>query len=469
MEDFGNKVVYQVYPKSFMDANGDGVGDLKGITGQLDYLKDLGIDYLWITPVFPSPQRDNGYDVADYVSIDLRFGTMEDMEELIAEGKKRGIGLMLDMVFNHTSTEHLWFKRALSGEKKYQDYYIFKEGTPEKPPTNWQSKFGGSAWEYVPSLGKWYLHLFDVTQADLNWDNPEVRDELKKVILFWKGKGIESFRFDVVNLISKPEVFTDDNEGDGRRFYSDGPHVHEYLQELTRDTGIAGCVTVGEMSSTSLKDCIAYSNPENQELSFVAENGAFVKDRTELVFTAEMPKETVDFVIDLCREYPEISNVLCGLESAYCERGTVSQEFFELTGVYYHRLQWVDDFKAVKDQILKFAPTVPEEKTYDYYAMFGQRLEGKLEATTSGHGSIDLIVPGCHKASGLKRLVKRWGISPEQCAAFGDGGNDIEMLKYCGHSYAMANAPENVKQAAKQVCPSNEEDGVLVALERLLM
>ncbi len=207
----------------------------------------------------------------------------------------------------------------------------------------------------------------------------------------------------------------------------------------------------------------------DEELSFVAENGAFVKERTELVFTAEMPKETVDFVIDLCREYPEISNVLCGLESAYCERGTVSREFFELTGVYYHRLQWVDDFKAVKDQILKFAPTVPEEKTYDYYAMFGQRLEGKLEATTSGHGSIDLIVPGCHKASGLKRLVKRWGISPEQCAAFGDGGNDIEMLKYCGHSYAMANAPENVKQAAKQVCPSNEEDGVLVALERLLM
>ena len=469
MEDFGNTAVYQVYPKSFMDANGDGVGDLQGITGQLDYLKELGIDYLWVTPVFPSPQRDNGYDVADYVSIDLRFGTMEDMEELIAEGKKRGIGLMLDMVFNHTSTEHLWFKRALSGEKKYQDYYIFKEGTPEKPPTNWQSKFGGSAWEYVPSLEKWYLHLYDVTQADLNWDNPEVRDELKKVILFWKEKGIESFRFDVVNLISKPEVFTDDNKGDGRRFYSDGPHVHEYLQELTRDTGIAGCVTVGEMSSISLKDCIAYSNPENQELSFVAENGAFVKDRTELVFTAEMPKETVDFVIDLCREYPEISNVLCGLESAYCERGTVSREFFELTGVYYHRLQWVDDFKAVKDQILKFAPTVPEEKTYDYYAMFGQRLEGKLEATTSGHGSIDLIVPGCHKASGLKRLVKRWGISPEQCAAFGDGGNDIEMLKYCGHSYAMANAPENVKQAAKQVCPSNEEDGVLVALERLLM
>ena len=267
MVDFGNKVVYQVYPKSFMDANGDGVGDLKGITGRLDYLKDLGIDYLWITPVFPSPQRDNGYDVADYCGIDPRFGTMEDMEELIAEGKKRGIGLMLDMVFNHTSTEHLWFKKALAGEKKYQDYYIFKEGRPDKPPTNWQSKFDGTAWAYVPSLGKWYLHLFDVTQADLNWDNPEVRDELKKVILFWKMKGIESFRFDVVNLISKPERLIDDNEGDGRRFYSDGPHVHEYLQELARDAGIAGCVTVGEMSSTSLKDCIAYSRPENKELS----------------------------------------------------------------------------------------------------------------------------------------------------------------------------------------------------------
>ena len=267
MADFSNKVVYQIYPKSFRDTNGDGFGDIPGIIEKLGYLQGLGVDYLWLTPIFISPQRDNGYDVADYRKVNPLFGTMEDLESLIRQSGERGMGIMLDMVFNHTSTEHPWFKRALSGEKKYQDYYIFKEGTPEKPPTNWQSKFGGSAWEYVPSLGKWYLHLFDVTQADLNWDNPEVRDELKKVILFWKGKGIESFRFDVVNLISKPEVFTDDNEGDGRRFYSDGPHVHEYLQELTRDTGIAGCVTVGEMSSTSLKDCIAYSNPENQELS----------------------------------------------------------------------------------------------------------------------------------------------------------------------------------------------------------
>lgn len=205
------------------------------------------------------------------------------------------------------------------------------------------------------------------------------------------------------------------------------------------------------------------------ELSFVAENGAFVKDRDEIIFTADMPKETVDYVIDICREYPEISNVMCGVNSAYCERGTVTRNFFDLTGVYYHRLQWTDDFKTVNDQILKFAPTVPEEKTYFYYDMFRQRLKGCVEPTTSGHGSIDLIVPGCHKASGLKRLAERWGISPEQCVAFGDGGNDIEMLRYCGHSYAMANAPENVKKAANHICPSNEEDGVLVTLEKLFV
>lgn len=267
MSDFKNKVVYQVYPKSFQDSDGDGVGDLRGIINRLDYLKELGIDYLWLTPVFSSPQKDNGYDISDYCKIEPKFGTMQDLEELIAEGEKRGIGLMLDMVFNHTSTSHEWFQRALKGEKKYQDYYIFKEGEPDRIPTNWESKFGGPAWEYVPALHKWYLHLFDVTQADLNWENPEVREELKNVIRFWKEKGIKGFRFDVVNLISKPEVFEDDLEGDGRRFYSDGPRVHEYLKELVRDTGIEDMVTVGEMSSTSLRDCIRYSAPKEKELS----------------------------------------------------------------------------------------------------------------------------------------------------------------------------------------------------------
>ena len=267
MADFSNKVIYQIYPKSFKDSNGDGIGDLRGVAEKLDYLKHLGVDYLWLTPFFVSPQRDNGYDVADYRNIDPMFGTMEDLDNLIAEGEKRNIGLMFDMVFNHTSTSHEWFRRALAGEKKYQDYYIFKEGAPDQPPTNWQSKFGGSAWEYVSSLGKWYLHLFDVTQADLNWKNPEVREELKEVIRFWKAKGVKGFRFDVVNLISKPEIWEDDFEGDGRKFYTDGPYVHEYLKELVRDTGIEDYVTVGEMSSTTLEHCIRYSGAEEKELS----------------------------------------------------------------------------------------------------------------------------------------------------------------------------------------------------------
>lgn len=174
---------------------------------------------------------------------------------------------MLDMVFNHTSTQHRWFQKALAGDEKYQKYYIFKEGTLDYAPTNWKSKFGGSAWEYVPELKKWYLRLFDVTQADLNWDNQEVREELKEILRFWKEKGIRAFRFDVINLVSKPEQMEDDLEGDGRRFYSDGPHIHEYLKELVRDAGIENCVTVGEMSSTSLKHCIRYSAPREKELS----------------------------------------------------------------------------------------------------------------------------------------------------------------------------------------------------------
>ncbi|MBC5689300.1 HAD family hydrolase [Mediterraneibacter sp. NSJ-55] len=255
----------------------------------------------------------------------------------------------------------------------------------------------------------------------------------------------------------------------------DGTFVHsDYTYDISRFQRI-----LTRMKSAGCHFVVASGNQYYQlrdlfpgyydELSFVAENGAFVKDGTELVFTADMPKETVDFVIDICREYTEIWNVLCGRESAYCERGNVSQEFFERTGIYYHRLEWVDDFKQVNDQILKFAPTVPEEKTHFYYDIFRERLKGKVEPTTSGHGSIDLIVPGCHKASGLKRLAERWGILPEQCAAFGDGGNDIEMLRYCGHSYAMDNAPNNVKNAAKYICPSNEEDGVLVTLEKIFM
>lgn len=267
MTDFTDKTIYQIYPKSFRDTNGDGFGDIPGVIEKLDYLQELGADYLWLTPFFISPQNDNGYDVADYRKIDPRYGTMEDLERLIQKSGERGMGIMLDMVFNHTSTEHEWFQKALAGEEAYQNYYIFKEGMPDQAPTNWKSKFGGSAWEYVPKLKKWYLRLYDVTQADLNWDNPRVREELKEILRFWKEKGIRAFRFDVINLVSKPERMEDDFEGDGRRFYSDGPHIHEYLKELVRDAGIEDFVTVGEMSSTSLKHCIRYSAPEEKELS----------------------------------------------------------------------------------------------------------------------------------------------------------------------------------------------------------
>lgn len=269
MADFKKSTIYQIYTKSFRDSNGDGIGDINGVTEKLDYLKTLGVDYIWLTPFFQSPLNDNGYDVADYRAIDPVFGTMEDVERLIREADRRGMGLMFDMVFNHTSTEHEWFQKALEGDPKYIAYYKFADGEPDTPPTNWVSKFGGNAWEYVPHLKKWYLHLFDVSQADLNWDNPEVRRELKDIICFWKEKGVKGFRFDVVNLISKPERMEDDSEGDGRRFYTDGPRIHEFLKELVTDTGIEDMVTVGEMSSTSLEHCIRYTRPEEKELSMV--------------------------------------------------------------------------------------------------------------------------------------------------------------------------------------------------------
>ncbi|HCO72365.1 MAG TPA: HAD family hydrolase [Enterococcus sp.] len=205
----------------------------------------------------------------------------------------------------------------------------------------------------------------------------------------------------------------------------------------------------------------------DHELSFVAENGALVKDKETVLFAADIPRETVLVTLELCKKYPEVKNVMCGLNSAYCERGTVSDAFFELTNKYYHKLQWVDDFAQVEDTILKFAPTVPVEKTAYYSELFQKELAGLLVPTGSGHGSVDLIVPNCHKASGLARLVERWGITPEQCVAFGDGGNDLEMLAYCQRGYAMDNAPENVKAVATAVCPSNDEDGVLVTLDQL--
>ncbi|WP_026887189.1 alpha,alpha-phosphotrehalase [Clostridium beijerinckii] len=271
MKDFKKSTIYQIYPKSFYDTNGDGIGDLNGVIEKLDYLKNLGIDYIWLTPFYPSPQVDNGYDISDYYNIDPSFGTLEDFETLVQEAEKRDIYVMLDMVLNHTSTEHEWFKKAISGDRKYKDFYIFKESEKDKPPTNWESKFGGNAWEYVEKFDEYYLHLFDRTQADLNWDNEEVRNEIYDVVNFWLKKGVKGLRFDVINLISKPEKFESDTEGDGRRFYTDGPKIHDYLHELNENTygKYEDIITVGEMSSTSLENCIRYSNPEEKELSMV--------------------------------------------------------------------------------------------------------------------------------------------------------------------------------------------------------
>lgn len=264
-------VIYQIYPKSFQDSGARGTGDLKGIMARLDYLKTLGVDALWLTPVYVSPQVDNGYDIADYLNIDPAYGTMSDFEALLAAAHARGIRIVMDIVVNHTSTEHAWFKSALGDKNSpYRDYYIWKYPVDGGVPNNWQSKFGGSAWELDPATGQYYLHLFAREQADLNWENPAVRAEVKKIIHFWAKKGVDGFRLDVINLISKDQAFPDDEVGDGRRFYTDGPRIHEFLQDVSRDVfAPVGAMTVGEMSSTSLEHCQHYGALDGSELSMV--------------------------------------------------------------------------------------------------------------------------------------------------------------------------------------------------------
>ncbi|UTR06916.1 alpha,alpha-phosphotrehalase [Alkalihalobacillus sp. LMS6] len=267
---WNKSTVYQIYPKSFNDTTGSGLGDIQGVIQKLDYLKDLGIDIIWLQPFYKSPQRDNGYDVADYKSVNPDYGTMEDIDQLITELKARDMHLMIDIVINHSSTEHKWFQEAIqSKDNSYRDYYIWRDPADDGGvPNNWQSKFGGPAWQYDENSGQYYLTLFDKTQADLNWENPEVREELADVVKFWADKGVTGLRLDVINLISKDQNFPNDEKGDGRIFYTDGPRVHEYLKELyAKVFGPYNLVTVGEMSSTTLEHCIRYSNPDEKELS----------------------------------------------------------------------------------------------------------------------------------------------------------------------------------------------------------
>lgn len=258
------KVVYQIYPKSYKDTTGSGVGDLRGIIEKLPYLRELGIDMIWLNPFYPSPQRDNGYDISDYTAVNPDFGTMADFEEMVAVGKSYGIEFMLDMVLNHCSTDHEWFQKALAGDEFYQDFFILRD-----QPTDWVSKFGGNAWAPFGDTGKYYLHLFDVTQADLNWRNPHVREELFKVVNFWKDKGVKGFRFDVINLIGKDEVLVDCPINDGKPAYTDRPITHDYLRMMNNATfgREEGFMTVGEMSATTIENCILYTAPEREELS----------------------------------------------------------------------------------------------------------------------------------------------------------------------------------------------------------
>ncbi|EOV3297111.1 alpha,alpha-phosphotrehalase [Staphylococcus pseudintermedius] len=267
-QDWKKSVVYQIYPKSFNDTTGNGEGDLKGIIEKLDYLQFLGVDYLWLTPIYDSPMNDNGYDIRDYYQVNAQFGDKDDLRTLIDEAHARGLKMMLDIVINHTSAEHEWFQQAQqSVDNPYRDYYFFRR-SEDGPPTNWLSKFGGNAWQYDEQTDAYYLHLFDVTQADLNWDNPEVRHALYEMINYWIDFGVDGFRFDVINLISK-DTFEDSNEI-GKEYYTDGPRVHDYIHEMNRHTfGDRDMMTVGEMSSTSIDHCIQYTNPERQELSSV--------------------------------------------------------------------------------------------------------------------------------------------------------------------------------------------------------
>ncbi|MCM3411689.1 alpha,alpha-phosphotrehalase [Metabacillus litoralis] len=267
-------VVYQIYPKSFHDTTGNGVGDLQGIISRLPYLNKLGVDVIWLTPIYASPQKDNGYDISDYYSIHEEYGTMDDFDELVEKAHQRDIKVIMDVVVNHTSTEHKWFKEARKSKSNpYRDYYIWKDPKADgSPPTNWESKFGGNAWELDEKTGQYYLHLFDVTQADLNWENEKLRKEVYEMMNFWFKKGVDGFRLDVINLISKNQSFPDDDgsiaPGDGRKFYTDGPRAHEFLHEMNNEVfSKHESLTVGEMSSTTIDHCIQYSNPESKELS----------------------------------------------------------------------------------------------------------------------------------------------------------------------------------------------------------
>ena len=278
-EWFKNAVVYQVYPFSFLDSNNDGWGDIEGIISRLDYIKDLGVTAIWFSPLYKSPDYDYGYDISDYRAIDEKFGTMADFDRLLEECHKRDLKVIMDMVINHTSIEHPWFKQALSSpDSPYRDYYIIRKGKREGdkllPPTNWESSFTGSAWERIPDSDEFFLHLFCREQPDLNWENPEVRREIVDILNFWLQKGVDGFRFDVFNLFSKVYPFADDHDSSafqkGARYYVDGPRMHEFLKEINEKAlSLYDSYTVGESYRPSPENALAYVRRDNKELDTI--------------------------------------------------------------------------------------------------------------------------------------------------------------------------------------------------------
>ncbi len=269
-------VVYQIYPRSFCDSNGDGIGDIRGIIGKLDYLKRLGIDVIWLSPIYQSPNDDNGYDISDYRAIMQDFGTMDDFQELLEEAHKRNLRIIMDLVVNHTSDEHTWFTQSHSDkENPYRDYYIWREGKNGNPPNNWGSWFGGSAWQYDEKTDMYYLHIFSKKQPDLNWENEKVRREVYDMMLWWLDKGVDGFRMDVISLISKVQDFPDGKVyqgkyGDLTPYCAHGPRVHEYLQEMNREVlSKYDIMTVGEAACVTLEEAKKYAGFDRGELDTV--------------------------------------------------------------------------------------------------------------------------------------------------------------------------------------------------------
>ena len=270
-------VVYQIYPRSFCDSNGDGIGDLNGITSKLDYLKELGVDVIWLSPVYKSPNDDNGYDISDYQAIMDEFGTMEDFDRMLATAHEKGIKIMMDLVVNHTSDEHKWFiESRKSTDNPYRDYYIWRPAKEDGSlPNNWGSCFSGPAWEYDKTKDMYFLHLFSKKQPDLNWDNPVVRQEVFDMMNWWLEKGVDGFRMDVISLISKEQPELPDKEP-GINGYAtfnvsaNGPHVHEYLQEMRQKAlNNADTITVGECSGVTLEEAKKYARSDEKELNMV--------------------------------------------------------------------------------------------------------------------------------------------------------------------------------------------------------